>query len=125
VSSFQLHFQSLRTGYFPEDSAMEGGFRDRVGRPLRSLQDYLKGKARYVSVAMDHTDKRLPYGTVLRIPALELEFHRCIEFRVVDTGGRFVGKGTKKVDICNDNREHSLAGYTNGMADVFIVGHAQ
>ncbi|MGZ3661088.1 MAG: hypothetical protein ACXVB9_05255 [Bdellovibrionota bacterium] len=118
-------FTSLRTGYYPNGSRMEGGFKDRAGRPLRTLQDYLKGKVSYVSVAMDYKDTKLPYGTILRIPSVEKEFGRCIQFRVVDTGGRFKNKGTKKIDLCNDNRQHSLESYTNGLADVYVVGHAR
>src|SRR5262249_37444793 len=107
VNRYDAVYDSLRTGYFPENSEMEGGFVDRKKQPLRTLQDYLKGKADYVSVAMDHTDQRLPYGTKIRIPAIEKVFNLCIEFRVVDTGGAFVGMGTKKIDICNDNRNDS------------------
>src|SRR3954471_8023471 len=29
------------TGYFPDNSPMEGGFKDRQGKPLHTLQDYL------------------------------------------------------------------------------------
>lgn len=119
VENFQSKFTSLRTGYFPESSQMQGGFLDRIGHPLRALQDFLKGSTPYVSVAMDKSV--LPYGTKLRIPSIELEFHRCIEFRVVDTGGRFEGKGTQKIDICNDNREHALDPYTNGKAEIYVI----
>src|SRR5262245_34112978 len=37
------------TGYYPDASPMEGGFVDRKGKPLQTLQDYLAGKAPYVS----------------------------------------------------------------------------
>ncbi len=46
-------FKARGTGYYPDKSALEGGFTDRVGKPLNTLQDYLSGKAPYVSVAMD------------------------------------------------------------------------
>jgi hypothetical protein len=125
VDSFQTKFVSHRSGYFPHDSGMQGGLNDRLGIPLRTLQDYLKGKVSYVSVAMDHTDSRLPYGTVVRIPAIELAFNRCIEFRVVDTGGNFVGKGTQKIDICNDDEGLARAKHSNGAAEVYIIGRAR
>ena len=123
VEQYEAKVQSLRTGYYPDDSDMEGGYVDREGKPLQTLKAYLAGKAPYVSVAMDGSDDQLPYGTVVRIPAVELAFHKCIEFRIVDTGDRFEGKGTDKVDICNDTEDHSLASWTNGIADLYLVGH--
>ncbi len=44
-------FVSDGTGYYPSSSALEGGFNDRRGAPLRTLQQYLAGNADYVSVA--------------------------------------------------------------------------
>ena len=85
---------------------MEGGFFDRKGKPLHTLQDYLAGKAPFVSVAMD--SKAFPYGTKLRIPELEKKYGQKIDFRVVDTGGAFKGKGTSRIDICTANRRASL-----------------
>lgn len=100
------------TGYFPENSRMEGGFLDRKGKPLHTLQDYLAGKAPFVSVAMD--SKAFPYGTKLRIPELEKKYGQKIDFRVVDTGGAFKGKGTSRIDICTANRRASLDPAING-----------
>ena len=91
-------FNARGTGYYPDSSALEGGFVDRRDQPLRTLQDFLSGKSKYVSVAMD--SKAFPYGTKLRIPELEAKYGKQIEFRVVDTGGTFVGKGTSRIDIC-------------------------
>jgi 3D (Asp-Asp-Asp) domain-containing protein len=100
------------TGYFPDRSAMEGGFVDRKGKPLHTLQDFLAGRASYVSVAMDST--AFPYGTKLRIPELEAKYGRPIELRVVDTGGAFRGKGTSRIDICTADRRASLDPTING-----------
>jgi hypothetical protein len=61
-------FKARGTGYYPDSSALEGGFVDRRDQPLRTLQDFLSGKSSYVSVAMD--SKAFPYGTKLRIPEL-------------------------------------------------------
>jgi len=106
-------FAARGTGYFPDNSAMEGGFKDRKGAPLHTLQDFLSGKAPYVSVAMD--SKAFPYGTKLRITELEQKYGRPIEFRVVDTGGAFRGQGTGRIDICTANRRASLDPTINGM----------
>jgi hypothetical protein len=105
-------FSSRGTGYYPDASPLEGGFVDRRDQPLRTLQDFLSGKANYVSVAMD--SKAFPYGTRLRIPELEAKYGRKIEFRVVDTGGAFVGKGTSRIDICTANQQASLDATING-----------
>ena len=55
-----------------------------------------------------------PYGTRLRIPELEAKYGRPIEFRVVDTGGAFKGKGTSRIDICTANRRASVEATING-----------
>lgn len=101
------------TGYFPDNSAMEGGFVDRQGKKLNTLQDFLAGKADYVSVAMDKNE-HIPYGAKLRIPELEKKYGRPIEFRVVDTGGAFTGKGNSRIDICTANQQASMDPTING-----------
>ncbi|MFN8611157.1 MAG: hypothetical protein U0931_26675 [Vulcanimicrobiota bacterium] len=101
------------TGYYPDSSAMEGGYVDRKGKKLNTLQDFLAGKADYVSVAMDKNEN-IPYGTKLRIPELEKKYGRPIEFRVVDTGGAFTGKGSSRIDICTANEKASTDPTING-----------
>ena len=105
-------FTSKGTGYFPDKSALEGGFKDRLGKPLRTLQAFLAGDAEYVSVAMD--SKAFKYGTRLRINELEAKFGRAIIFRVVDTGGAFRNKGRTRMDICTANEKASLDPTING-----------
>lgn len=100
------------TGYYPSNSAMEGGFEDMHGNPLRTLQDYLEGRADYVSTAMDSRD--FPYGTELCIPELDQKYGRQIIFRVVDTGGAFAGMGTSRIDICTRDAQASTDGTING-----------
>lgn len=114
-------FTTRTTSYFPDSSPMEGGFYDRRDKPLRTLQDYLEGKkgVKYVSVAMDLD--AFPYGTRLRMPAIEKFFGvPLIEFRVVDTGGAFdlTGRGLERMDICTRNHRTSLAAIVNATHDV-------
>lgn len=104
---------SRGTGYYPDSSALEGGYVDRRGKKLNTLQDFLAGRADYVSVAMDKNMK-IPYGKKLRIPELEKKYGRPIEFRVVDTGGAFTGKGTSRIDICTASKKDSLDPTVNG-----------
>lgn len=118
VNQYVGKYRSHRTGYYPEDDDMEGGYYDRRGVPLKTLQQYLRGKVPYVSVAMD---TRFAYGTKVRIPAIEKQFGRCIDFRVVDTGGNFYGAGGSKIDICNSSLADTGASHSNGPADIYIV----
>ena len=101
------------SAYFPAPSRMEGGFTDRRGVALNTLQDFLEGKAKYVSVAVD---KHLPlkYGAPLRIRGLEARFGKAIEFRVVDTGDAFDNKRYSRIDICVRNQAASLDPVING-----------
>ena len=92
---------------------MEGGFKDRRDKPLHTLQDFLRGKAVYVSTAMDK-NLNLAYGTKLRIPELETKHGKVIEFRVVDTGDAFNDKGYTRIDICVRDRAASLEPTLNG-----------
>ncbi|MCA2959376.1 MAG: hypothetical protein IOD12_03930 [Silvanigrellales bacterium] len=99
-------FKSKSTGYFPDSSPLQGGYVDRRSKPLQTLQQYLRGKGSYVSVAMDN-ENGIPYGTKLRILELERKYGRVIEFRVVDTGGAFYGKGMSRIDICTESENHA------------------
>lgn len=101
------------SGYFPASSKMEGGFKDRRGNKLNTLQEFLDGKADYVSVAMDK-NLAIDYGTKLRIPELEQKYGKPIEFRVVDTGGAFKNKGYTRIDICVKDRAASVEPTING-----------
>ncbi|MDB4938321.1 MAG: hypothetical protein JWP87_5293 [Labilithrix sp.] len=112
-------FVSHGTGYYPSSSALEGGFVDRKGVRLRTLQQFLAGQAEYVSVAMD--SNAFGYGQHLRIKELEAKYGRAIDFRVVDTGGAFRGKGRSRIDICVANRKASLDPTINGTLHIDAV----
>jgi 3D (Asp-Asp-Asp) domain-containing protein len=112
-------FVSRGTGYYPSHSGVEGGFVDRQGNPLHTLQQFLAGQASYVSVAMD--SRAFPYGQRLRIHELEAKYGRAITFKVVDTGGAFVGRGRSRMDICVANAKASVDPTINGSLHVDIV----
>ncbi|CAN5196089.1 hypothetical protein BH10CYA1_BH10CYA1_55840 [soil metagenome] len=99
------------TAYYPCNNALEGGYNDKLGKPLCTLQDYLAGKAPYVSVAMD---TGFHYGQKLNIPELNAKYGRNIEFRVVDTGDAFRGKGKSRIDICVASASHANDSTING-----------
>lgn len=112
-------FTTRGTGYYPDSSALEGGFNDRLGKRLRTLQQFLAGSADYVSVAMDSS--AFKYGTRLRIRELDAKYGRAIVFRVVDTGGAFRGKGRSRLDVCTSNRSASLDPTINGTLHVDVI----
>lgn len=111
-------FVTTGTGYYPDSSALEGGFVDRRGTKLHTLQDFLAGNADYVSVAMD--THAFTYGQKLRIREIEVKYNKVIEFRVVDTGGAFTGKGRSRMDICVANKTASYDATINGSLHVTI-----
>jgi 3D (Asp-Asp-Asp) domain-containing protein len=98
---------------------MEGGFVDRKGVKLNTLQQFLDGKASYVSVAMD--TKAFPYGQRLRINELNTKYKKEIIFRVVDTGGAFTGKGTSRIDICTANSKAAGDSTINGKLNIDVI----
>lgn len=112
-------FPSRSTSYYPHNSRMQGGFWDRKGYELFTLQAYLRGEAPYVSVAMD--SKVAKYGTQIRIPELEEKYGRPIDFRLVDTGGRFKGRGTQKIDICSETKRDAYRPEVNKTLSVQFV----
>ena len=112
-------FTARATGYYPSASQLEGGFNDRIGRKLHTLQQHLAGSADYVSVAMDSS--AFKYGTRLRIRELDAKYGRSLVFRVVDTGGAFRGKGRSRIDICVANRSASVESTINGTLHIEVI----
>jgi 3D (Asp-Asp-Asp) domain-containing protein len=112
-------FTSRGTGYYPSSSALEGGFNDRIGKKLRTLQQFLSGNAEYVSVAMDKS--AFKYGTRLRIKEIDAKYGKAVIFRVVDTGGAFRGKGRSRIDVCVANRSASLDRTINGTLHIEVI----
>ncbi len=100
--------RTVTTLYTTENTPIEGGPKDRCGRKLNTLDDYMNWRAEEVSVAMDRT--ALPYGTLIRIPEIEkrLKVKDPIPFKVVDTGGAFVGKGFTRMDICVGHSQSTI-----------------
>jgi hypothetical protein len=112
------------TGYFPNNSKLEGGFHDKMGNKLFTLQDYLAGKAPYVSIALDknlYKQGSVKYGDKFRIPELEAKYNRVIDFRAVDTGGAFTGKKFSRVDICAANKTEAWDKSLNGSLTLIKV----
>jgi len=113
----KLMGEAKGTGYYPSSSKMEGGYKDMKGNKLQTLQDYMDGKAKYVSIALDknlYKSGQVKYGDSFRIPEFEKKYGRQIDFRAVDTGGAFTNKGFSRVDICNRTRKDTMDPTVNG-----------
>jgi hypothetical protein len=113
-------FTAKGSGYFPHRSKLEGGLTDVRDKKLNTLQSYLAKKATYVSTAMD-AKLSIAYGTVVQIPELEKLYGRTIEFRVVDIGGHFDGKGYTAIDVCVASRKDTLEPTLNGMLTLIFA----
>lgn len=97
------------TGYWPweartaTDRKREGGTHDRKGWPLHALEDYLEGRAPFVSLSADPALFDYGQAVVLDVPGLPAG----VRGRIVDTGENFQEPGKKyrhpghqPVDLC-------------------------
>lgn len=112
------NFSSVSTSYYPDPSPLEGGFVDRKGKPLKTLQQFIAGKADAVTVAMDIP--AFPYGQVLCSPTLNQSYSSRIKLEVKDTGGAFKGKGRSRIDVCSGSKKDSLDGRLNKRIDLEV-----
>jgi hypothetical protein len=114
-------FNSVKlTWYYPppkwgyrskKEAKMEWGGKDKIWKPLYTLQQYLRWEAPYVSIA---GHKSISYGTRVRIASLEAQYGRPIECRVVDTGSAFNKKPPyAKLDVCVQDRQSSSLAIVN------------
>ncbi len=106
-------YHARGTAYFPSNDPIEGGFVDMRGAPLRTLQDFLEGRALNVSVAMDNR-AGIAYGTPICIPEMNKKYKKDILFKMVDTGSAFVGKNHSRIDICVRTRAETYDKTING-----------
>jgi len=98
----------FREGMTAKQRLMEGGHKDRIGKPLYALEDFQDGSAPYVSVAADW--QIFPYGQ-----RVSIDTWPGVVFRIVDTGGNFFGlkkvyraTGREPFDICVRSTESKL-----------------
>jgi hypothetical protein len=134
------------TGYWPytareDERQMEGGTKDRKGKPIITLEQHLADPATYPYVSVSGDDALWPYGQRISIDA----WPNAV-FRVVDTGSHFRGAGKvyrvagyEPLDIAvnssktkvpklvvatifpGDNFEHGKAVATSGFKDQTVV----
>lgn len=117
-------FYPFTPGLSEKQKKLEGGVLDRLGKPLNPLEDYIEGKAPYVSLSCDklggppgNVEEFRTYGYNVWIPEISAKINSYIdnaiivpimvEFRLVDTGENFFGKGKvireaghEPIDVC-------------------------
>lgn len=105
------------TGYWPfaakteAERKLEGGVKDRKGKPLHTLEQHRADPRNHPYVSLAGDDSVWPYGQRVVIP----ELGEDLIFRVVDTGGNFRGTGKlvrvaghEPVDVCVDSKTTKL-----------------
>lgn len=95
---------------------LEGESVDTRDRPLYSLQEYLAGKAPFVSVAGDMSE--FEYNEPIEIKELNELYDRIIDFRVHDAlhsdrVKKGNGTGTRRLDIRVSSRKEGLSDSVN------------
>ncbi len=119
-------FNSVKlTGYYPppkwgykskKEAKMEWGAKDKLWKPLYTLEQYLQWKAPYVSIAGHES---IAYWTRIRLPHLEAQYGRPIDCRVVDTGSAFNRQSPfSKLDVCVRDRQASMTSLVNTRTSV-------
>jgi hypothetical protein len=134
----------FQAGMTEAQEKMQGGVLDRLGKPLYSLEDYLEGKAPYVSLACDskggppaNASEFRKYGTKVWLPEISNEISSYVDgittppvmipFRLVDTGGHFYGEkkkvrvaGYEPIDVCRRNRPTSDKSFSGKLTTLWI-----
>ncbi|XP_033333804.2 uncharacterized protein LOC117224777 [Megalopta genalis] len=110
--------------YFPDFSSDdEFDHLDARMKKLRTLQDFLDGRAEFVTVSMD-LDSGIPYGTKVCIPEINEKFGNQIPLQVRDRS-HYKDVITKSpdfshVDICVRTEEDTYDSYVNGIVTLYV-----
>ncbi|XP_024872717.1 uncharacterized protein LOC112455179 [Temnothorax curvispinosus] len=95
---------------------------DDQGKMLNTLQDYLDGRARYVTVA-GNLRSGIPYGTKVCIEKLNEQFGRQIHLQIrdqVDYEINDVALDFSRLEICVRTEEDTYDTYLNGLVTVHV-----
>jgi hypothetical protein len=136
----------FQTGLSKRGKQMEGGMTDRIGKPLFTLEDYLEGKAPYVSLACDsaggppgNVKEFKTYGYKVWLPGLSADIDSFIDkpvmlpiqidFRLVDTGNAFTGDkklirvaGMEPIDVCRRARPAADKTFGGMQTEMMLIG---
>ncbi|XP_076284784.1 uncharacterized protein LOC143211206 [Lasioglossum baleicum] len=122
--SGRVHKNVTMTAYFPDFSSDdEYDHVDVNMKKLRTLQDFLDGRAEFVTVSMD-LDSGIPYGTKVCIPDLNAKFGRQIPLQARDTthysDGNSKSPDFSHIDICVRTEEDTYDNAVNGVVTLYV-----
>ena len=122
--SGSAHYNVTLTAYYPDYSSDdESDYLDAKMKKLRTLQDFLDGRAEFVTISMD-LDSGIPYGTKICIPELNAKFRRQIPLQARDKS-HYSDVKTRSadfshVDICVRSEEDSYDNSVNGVVTLYV-----
>ena len=122
--SGRAHYNATLTAYYPDYSSDdESDYLDSKMKKLRTLQDFLDGRAEFVTISMD-LDSGIPYGTKFCIPELNAKFRRQIPLQARDkshySGVKTSTADFSHVDICVRSEEDSYDNSVNGVVTLYV-----
>ncbi|XP_011872323.1 PREDICTED: uncharacterized protein LOC105564511 [Vollenhovia emeryi] len=95
---------------------------DDQGKMLSTLQDYLDGRARYVTVA-GNLRSGIPYGTKVCVEKLNEQFGRQIHLQIRDQSdyeNNDAAIDFSRLEICVRSEEDTYDTYLNGLVTVHV-----
>ncbi|XP_038114821.1 uncharacterized protein LOC119768633 [Culex quinquefasciatus] len=115
------HEKVMLTAYRPQyDGASKRDYTDLKFKKLYTLQDFLDNRAPYVTVGMDPRLK-VPYGTEICIPELNIHFRRNVKLQVRDTHEDLAGGAYRRVDICVRTQADSFDDVVNLLEATLVM----
>ncbi|BES96741.1 Hypothetical protein NTJ_09554 [Nesidiocoris tenuis] len=122
-----IEAETVLTAYYPDPSSEdESETMDAMGNRLHTLQDYLDGRAPYVTVSTD-PQLGLPYGAHIKIPELDEHYglrdrdrEGGIRFESRDRGTHLSGSGYSRLDVCVRSEQDSYDLAVNRRAKVYF-----
>ncbi|EFN81744.1 uncharacterized protein LOC105185774 [Harpegnathos saltator] len=121
--SGRAHHNASLTAYYPVFGTDDKrNHLDERGEKLNTLQDYLDGRNRYVTVA-GNLKSGIPYGTKVCIEKMNERFGRWIPFEVrdqVDYGKDDVTPDFSSLEICVRTEEDTYDTYVNGLVTIYV-----
>lgn len=122
--SGHVYYNVTLSAYYPDfNSDFESDYSDARMKKLRTLQDFLDGRAEFVTASMD-LDSGIPYGTRICIPELNKKFLRQIPLQVRDRSHyddvKISSPDFSHVDICVRTEEDTYDNSVNGLVTLYM-----
>ncbi|XP_014482421.1 PREDICTED: uncharacterized protein LOC106748435 [Dinoponera quadriceps] len=119
----RAHHNVSLTAYYPVFGTDDKrNHLDERGESLNTLQDFLDGRNRYVTVA-GNLRSGIPYGTKVCIEELNKHLGRRIPLEVrdqVDYGRDYLSPDLSSLEICVRTEEDTYDTYVNGLVTAYM-----